>query len=192
MPNKEICNSVAYRKCLNKLLQPEIINKKRRYRLLEKDLKSVIDELLLSINLFDYNHVCNLFLVKNNKSLRSHQKIRNKKLLALTKGINNVGHDPKTVIFNFSKYKLTKQEESLSSKGLKLAIPPTEIEYSDFMLSFELLCRDMESEDVPNENLKTLKNKLLDTAASSYAKIKSCRIRPNLSSHEAQALKSLT
>ena len=121
MANKEICNSVAYRKCLNKLLQREIINKKRRYRLLEKDLKSVIDELLLSINLFDYNHVCNLFLVKNNKSLRSHQKIRNKKLLALTKGINNVGHDPKTVIFNFSKYKLTKQEESLSSKDLKLA-----------------------------------------------------------------------
>ena len=73
--NKELWNSLAYRKCLNKLLQQGVINKKRRYRLLEKDLKSVKDELLLSINLFDYNHVYNIFLVKNDKSLRSHQML---------------------------------------------------------------------------------------------------------------------
>ena len=113
--NKELRNCVAYRKCVNKLLQQEIINKKQRYRFLEKSIKSVKDELLLSINLFDYIRVCNLFLVKNDKSLRSHQKIHIKKLLALTKGINNVGHDPKTVIFNYSKYKPNKQEESLLS-----------------------------------------------------------------------------
>ena len=70
------------------------------------------DELLLSINLFDYNCVSNFFLVKNDKSLRSHQKIHSKKLFALTEGINNVGHNPKTIIFNFPKYKLTKQEET--------------------------------------------------------------------------------
>ena len=63
--NKELQSSAAYRKCLNKLLQQEVINKKRRCRLLEKDLKSVKDELLLSINLFGYNHIFNLFLVKN-------------------------------------------------------------------------------------------------------------------------------
>ena len=63
--NKELRSSAAYRKCLNKLLQQEVINKKRRCRLLEKDLKSVKDELLLSINLFGYNHIFNLFLVKN-------------------------------------------------------------------------------------------------------------------------------
>ena len=73
--NKELRNSVAHRKCLNKLLQQEVINKKQRYKLLEKDLKSVKDELLLSINLFDYNHVYNIFLVKNDKSLRSHQML---------------------------------------------------------------------------------------------------------------------
>ena len=125
--NKELQNSVACRKSLNKLLQQEVINKKQRYRLLEKDLKSVKDELILHINLFGYNHVCNLFLVKNDKPFRSHQKIHSKKLVVFTKRINNVGHDPKTVIFNFSKYKLTKQEKSLLSKGLQFAIPPTEI-----------------------------------------------------------------
>ena len=133
--NKELRNSVPYKKCLNKLLQQEVIIKKQRYRLLEKDLKLVKDELLLSINLFDYNHVCNLFPVKNGKSSRSHQKIHSKKLLALTKGINNVGHDPKTVIFNFSKYKLIKHEESLLSKGLQFAIPPIEVEVHSVVFS---------------------------------------------------------
>ena len=52
--NKELRNSVAYRKYLDKLLQKEVINKKRRYKLLEKDLKSVEDQLLLSTSLFDY------------------------------------------------------------------------------------------------------------------------------------------
>ena len=145
--NKELRNCVAYRKCLNK---------KQRYRFLEKSIKSVKDELLLSINLFDYIRVCNLFLVKNDKSLRSHQKIHIKKLLALTKGINNVGHDPKTVIFNCSKYKPNKQEESLLSEGLQYSIPFTETEYEDFMPPFERLYRDIKSEEVSGENLKNL------------------------------------
>ena len=104
--------------------------------------------------------------------MRSHQKIHSKKLLVLTKSNSNVGRDPKTVIFYFSTYKLTKQEESLLSKGLQFAIPLTEIEYKDFMLPFELLYRETKSEEVPAENLKTLRNKLLDIATSSYAKIK--------------------
>ena len=83
--NKKLRNSVAYRECLNKLLQQEFINKKQRYRLLEGNLKSVKDKLLLSVNLFGYNYVCKLFPGKNGISLRSHQKIHSKKLLALTK-----------------------------------------------------------------------------------------------------------
>ena len=143
------------------------------------------DELLLSINLFDYNPACNHFLVKNYKSFRSHQKIHRKKVLALTKVINYVGHDPKTVITNFSKYNLVKQEESLLSKGLQFLIPPNEIQYTYFMLPFELLHRDIKSEEVPIKNFNTLKNNLLDTATSSYAKIKRCRIKSNVSNDEA-------
>ena len=91
---------------------------------------------MLSVNLFDYDHVWNFFLVKNDKSLLSHQKIHSKKLLALTKGISNVGHGPKAVFSNFLKYKLTKKGESLLSKGLPVAIPPNKIKYTDFMLPF--------------------------------------------------------
>ena len=116
LANKELRSSLACRRGLNKLLQKEGISKKQRSRLLEKDLKSVNEEMLLSINLLDYKHVCNLFLVKNDKFLRCHQKNTScTKLLALTKRINNVAHSPETVIFNFSKYNLTKQEEHLLS-----------------------------------------------------------------------------
>ena len=125
---------------------------------------------------------------KNNKKLVKTSK----KQLAVTKGISNVGHHPKIVIFNFSKYKLTKQEEPLLSKGLQFSIPPAEIEYTDFMLPSELLYRDINSEEVPGENLNILKNKLLDTSTSSYAKIKSCRIKSNLSIDEVKALKNVT
>ena len=158
---------------------------------MEKNLKSVKDKLLFKVNLFDYNHVCNISLVKNDKSLRSNQKIQTKKLLGLTKDLNSVGHDPKIVIFNFSKYKLTNQDSFLS-KGLGFAISPTEIKYTHFMLSLELLYREIKLEEVPSENLNILKNKLLDTATSSYAKIKSCGIMSNLSSREAKALRSST
>ena len=117
------------------------------------------DQLFLRINLLDYNHVCNHFLVKNEKSLRSHQKVLSKKLFAFTKSINKVGCDPKTVTFSFSKYNLTKQEESLLSKGLQFSLLPTEIEYADFILPFELIYRDIILEQVQSENLNVLKNK---------------------------------
>ena len=155
--------------------------------LAQKDLKSLNYELLLNINLFDYNHICNFFLSRismelswNNESLCSHQKVHSKKLLALTKDISTVSHDPKIVIFNFSKYNLTKQEKSLLSKGLQFAISLTEIEYPDFILPFELIYRDIRSEEVPSENHNNLKNKLLDTATSPYTKIKNCRKKSNL------------
>ena len=60
------------------------------------------------------------------------------------------------------------------------------------MLPFEPLYSDIKSEEVPSENLNILKNKLLDTATSSYAKIKSYGIKSNLSIDEVKALKNIT
>ena len=59
------------------------------------------------------------------------------------------------------------------------------------MLPFELLYRDIKSEEVPSENLNNLKNKWLDTTTFSYAEIKSCKIKSNLSSDEVKALRNL-
>ena len=71
-------------------------------------------------------------------------------------------------------------------------ISSTEIEFTDFILLFELLYRGIKSEEVPSENLNILRNKFLDTVTSSCAKIKSCKIKSNLSSGEAKALRNLT
>ena len=60
------------------------------------------------------------------------------------------------------------------------------------MLPFELLYRDIKSEEVPCENLTILKNIFLDTATSSNAKIKSCRIKSDLSISESKAQRNLT
>ena len=60
------------------------------------------------------------------------------------------------------------------------------------MLPFELLYRDIKSEEAPNENLNILRHKLLDTATFSYPEIKSYVINTNLTSYEAKALKKLT
>ena len=75
---------------------------------------------------------------------------------------------------------------------VKVCNPPTEIECTDFILPFELLFRDIKSEEVPCENFNIFKIKLLDTVTSSYGKIESCGIKSNLSSDETKSLRNLT
>ena len=75
---------------------------------------------------------------------------------------------------------------------VKFSNPPTEIDYTDFMLPFELLYRDLKSEEVPCENFNIFKIKLLDTVTSCYRKIKSCGIKSNLSSNDTKSLTNLT
>ena len=70
-------------KCQQKLLKQEIINKKRRLKLVKKDLLSVKNELMFKLKWIDFHHVCNLFLTGNDKSISKHQKIQDKKFYKL-------------------------------------------------------------------------------------------------------------
>ena len=72
--NKDLRNSPTYRQCQTKLLKQEISNKKRRARLLKKDLQSARNDLMSKLKWIDFNHVCKLFLLGNDKALRKHQK----------------------------------------------------------------------------------------------------------------------
>ena len=47
--------------------------------------------------------------------------------------------DPDKVVFNFSSYNLSDNEEIPLSKGLRFAIPLKTIEYSEFLVPFEML-----------------------------------------------------
>ena len=101
-------------------------------------------------------------------------------------------HNPDRVIFNFSSYKLTDDEKNVLCKGINFSVKPGLIEYSEFLLPFELLFRDIKREDLCNEDMSLIKARLLDTAVTSYQNFSSDQ-KPseNLTFSEFKALKHL-
>ena len=65
--------------------------------------------------------------------------------------------DPEKVIFNYSSHVLTESEKNLLCKGLNFATPSDELEYSDFLLRFELLYREIQNLDVTHQKKQLLK-----------------------------------
>ena len=72
----------------------------------------------------------------------------------------DVSHDPEHNIYNFSIHTLTKAEKSFWCRSLQFALPPKTSEYADYIVSIELLCRDIKT-----SNLNTLQN---ETAKSKF------------------------
>ena len=140
LANRDLRESSAYRQCQQKLLKQEIINKKRGVRLVKKDLSSVQNELMFRLKWIDFHHVCNLFLVGNDRSISKHQNIQDKKFCKLSNSaVGDVSHDLEQVIHNFSSHILTEAEKSVLCRGLQFALPRKTLEYADYMVSFELL-----------------------------------------------------
>ena len=115
----------------------------------------------------DYVHVCNTFLVSNSKNISKVNETQDNKLYNLV--LRNMGNnsdifqDPDKVIFNFPSYNLSDHEELVLSKGLRFAIPPKSIEYSEFLVPFEVLFRDINSLDISNLNKECVKSRLRDS-----------------------------
>ena len=109
---------------------------------------------------------------------------------------NNIfsdSHNPDRVIFNFSSYKLTDDEKNVLCKGLNFSVKPGLIEYSEFLLPFELLFSDIKREDLCKEDMSVIKARLLDTALTSYQNFYRDQEPPeNLTSSEFKALKCLS
>ena len=138
-----------------------------------------------------------LFLVANDKSILQHDNMHKRKLKNLLKiSSNNIfsdSHNPDRVIFNFSSYKLTDDEKNVLCKGLNFSVKPGLIEYSEFLLPFELFFRDIKRGDLYNEDMSLIQTRLLDIALTSYQNVFSDRDLPeNLTSSEFKALKRLS
>ena len=71
-------------------------------------------------------------------------------------------HGHEKVIFNYSSPVLTQSEKSLPCKELNFAIPPDKLEYSDFLLPFELLYCDLQNLDVTDQKKQILKARIKD------------------------------
>ena len=67
--NKSLQRSLVHKKCLNHLLLAEINNKKKNLKVLVNELSLVKSNLLHILNFLDFNHVCNIIISNNEKSL---------------------------------------------------------------------------------------------------------------------------
>ena len=63
---------------------------------------------------------------------------------------------------------LSDAQKSVLCTGLNFSVKPKSIEYSEFLLPFDLLFRDVKQENLYSEDLSLMKARLLDTALSSY------------------------
>ena len=161
-----------YKKCPIRLLEEEVKPKRKRINTLKKDTQRVKEELQRTLSVLDFSYVCSFFLVANDKSILHHDNIQKRKLQNLLKISSNDifsdSHNPDKVIFNFSSYELIDDEKNILCKGLNFSVKPGLIEYSEFLLPFELLFRDIKREDLCNEDMSLIKARLLDTALTSY------------------------
>ena len=131
-------------------------------------------------------------LVLNDKNISKIPKNQGKKLhnLYLNNSYHNsvASHDPHKVIFNFSDHVLNNTEKSLLSKRLDFARLPKNINYTDFMLPFELLYRDVDYLKVSNLDKEFINSKPRDSVFSSY-KNTGKTLEKNLPKEELDALR---
>ena len=151
-------------------MEEEIRAKRKKINILEKDTKRIKEELQGTVSCLDFSYICSLSLVPNDKSILHHDNIQKRKLknlleISLKEVINN-SHDPNKVIFNFSSDELGDVEKSVLCKDLNFSVKPKSIEYSEFLLPFELLFADVEQENLHGEDLSLTKARLLETALS--------------------------
>ena len=143
----------------------------------------------------DFMYVWSLFLVSHDKAIRKSDQTHGRKLQKLIPNIqeksiiDNVSNDPNKVIYNFSNYRLTDSDKSLLIKGLNFVIPPKKIEYSKFLILFELLFRDVKPNSESSVDLASVKARLQDTAFTSYSAFNKDNSPPSsLSKNEFESL----
>ena len=76
-------------------------------------------------------------------------------------------------------------------KGFEFAIPLNKLEYTDFMLPFQLLFHDIKSTDLSISRTKAVKSTILDTAFSCFDSFNNNKKKSNLFKEELKALHNL-
>ena len=166
-------SSLIYRRRQSKLLREGIYNKRLNVSKLLKESKLLYSNIKSNSNLIDSHQVLNISLISNEKEL---EQIKSKHLSKLKYLIPNFiwdlvassSHDPEKVIFNFSSYKLSCSDKDVLSKGLRFAIPPKQIDCSDFLTEFELLYGSTLNLSMTTKEKDCFKTKLKDITLSSF------------------------
>ena len=72
LANKNLQNSVTYKKCQQSLLQTDIHNKKSHLRTLQNEFNRLRNELQFQLNCIDFAHISAIFLSSNDNLLKIH------------------------------------------------------------------------------------------------------------------------
>ena len=120
--DKQLGASKAYISCQKRSLNQKINNEQKPVQSLQQKVIEVKISLNYKMSCIDYFHVCNTFLVSNNKNISKVKETQYKKLCnLLLRNMGNVSdacQDPDIVIFNFSNYNLIDHEKRVLCKGL--------------------------------------------------------------------------
>ena len=116
--NDSLKQSQTYQTCKKQLLLEEIRIKKKNLKTLVRELSVVKEELLRSISFLDVNHVFNLIVSTNEKSILKCRCVQQKKLKNLIPGYKPETsldcHDHEKVISNFSSHILSDSEKKFA------------------------------------------------------------------------------
>ena len=109
--NANLKNSSTYKDCQKLVLQEEIVDKRKKLDELCKTFLRLKKDLHCTLSYFDFLHVTSLFFDPNIKAIEKMELKQNIKLYKMF--AENIKHDPKDIIHNYSSHILTPDQENL-------------------------------------------------------------------------------
>ena len=156
--------------CQSLLLKEEIKNKFSILASEKKEFDKVKSARQSTASVFGFAHVSCLFLAGNDSKLKKVRDVHNKKLHNLRLENRYECRDADKVIFNYSSYKLLDLEKRLLAKGLNYALPPTKLNYGDYMALLEPFYREIRKLPIEDHELEKIKTEIKKEAYSSFDK----------------------
>ena len=191
MANKNLQNSVTYKKFQRRLFQTKIDNKKLHLRTFQNEFNRSRNELQFKLSCINFAHISAIFLSSNNSLLKIPDSIQQKKFNKLLIE-NRPKQDTAKVISNFSRRSLNNAEKAVLVNGLSIALPPKQLSYSDYLVNFELCYRSIDNLKIlSGDNLDFIKTRIKDTALTSFRNY-NANVPQHLSNEEFEALKTLS
>ena len=120
----------------------KISNKKPIIRQRKLKLELLKNHLKASTIVIANVHICSILVISDDKLLTKQKQIEDRKIIRLIKG-NGKGTDPEKVIFNFSSYMLSDNDNSFLPKGLHFLLPNKKIETQEYICPSDIPYRQI-------------------------------------------------
>ena len=166
LANKTLAYSDVYKSCQQKLVTAEIEEKKRVINEHKNHHYKLLTEIKQQVDPIYFAHI-SIFFICNDKNMQKCKEVQDCKILKL--GKNSLSRsNPYKVIYNFSSVTLSDIDKSLLSKGLNFALPPASLEYSEYLVDYELFFRDTLSLKISHLDRELRKSRLKNLSFSSF------------------------